>query len=157
MRLHKIEDSDSQIAWCSDEWNESDWPVRFVLRCQYLEYWSEEMAREVGKYCVEIHAVSEAALGEEGVKSVRQCSGWSQEDWDSMGPEWKALEIVSYGSSARLWGRCGNNKHKLLREARKELKMIQFLFGFAMDRPINALGATGWDWIKGNQLGSYAR
>jgi hypothetical protein len=157
MRLHKIENSDSQIVWCSDEWNESDWPVRFVLRCQYLEYWSEEMAREVGKYCVEIHAVSEAALGEEGVKSVRQCSGWSQEDWDKIPPEYRALEIVSYGSSARLWGRCGNNKHKLLREARKELKMIQFLFGFAMDRPINALGATGWDWIRGNPMGAFGR
>lgn len=44
----------------------------------------------------------------------------------------------------------GNNKGELLKAARKELLGVDMLFGFYMDRPLNAIGSTGWDFIKGD-------
>lgn len=61
-----------------------------------------------------------------------------------------AKAIAEYGVRAVLWHGEGNNANKLLKQARYEVKLADFLFGFYMDRYQNRIGATGWDVVKGN-------
>lgn len=148
MRLHKGWESDSGRNDYSDLFLESDWPITFILRTQFTEHWSEEWAKKAGRYSVEIHAVSPEAAEKEIDNAIRSVS-LAREEFQAL-PRFAQCEILlDYGVSACLWSKTGNNRAQLEREARKELKMICFLFGFYMDRPLNAIGNTGWDWIRG--------
>lgn len=61
-------------------------------------------------------------------------------------------ETFSYGAYAHLTELYGNNATNLLKETRKQLDIIELLFGFYMDKQQNGLGATGWDLIKGEVI-----
>lgn len=148
LKLKLLNDIDSQKVWITtSDYINSDWPVRFLVRCLYTEEWSQEWANQVGKYQFEIHAVSPEALGLIGCAIVERSMDCT---FDAMPREWQCLTLMEYGSSACLWQKLGNNQKVLLTEARKELQNIQMLFGFYMDRTINRLGATGWDFIRGD-------
>ena len=61
--------------------------------------------------------------------------------------------LSSYGAQAHLWDKSGNNLKTLLREAHREADLSTMLFGFYMDRYQNRIGATGWDFIRGDIIG----
>jgi hypothetical protein len=150
MRLKKIADDDSQKLWVSDVFTDSDWPIYFFLRVQYSEYWGDdELVKSVGKYMVEVHAVSTIAAGEDNCKRAAESCGFGE--WSDLSPVDQHQILMDYGVSARLYSTSGNNLGKLLRAARKELHLIRgILFGFKMDAPQNAIGNSGWDFIKGD-------
>ena len=142
-------DNDSEKSWISrGPMVNSDWPVWFVLRAQYMEEFSEEFARDVGKYCVEILAVAPDAVSTEEMKNAFKYVGW-EDGLANTTVEQKIDALVSYGTYARLHNGTGNNLSKLLKEARQQLSPMSGLFGFYMDRQQNAIGSTGWDFIKG--------
>lgn len=58
--------------------------------------------------------------------------------------------LVSYGIYATLWAGDGNNYKALLKTAREQAKIAGIMYGFMMDRPVNALGTDGWDAQRGN-------
>jgi len=149
LRFKKLSDSDSGMMLVSNEFSDSDWPVRFVIRVMYTDYYDSEWTKTAGKYHVEVHATSFAACGK---KEIDRASESASEDIAEMSPEWQAVALVEYGTSANLWQKTGNNLAELLKSARKELALISMLFGFYMDKPLNAIGSTGWDWIRGDIL-----
>jgi hypothetical protein len=155
MKFAEVRNDDSGITWISGKWNESDWPVRFVLKLEYSDYWSEEMAKDIGKYMISVWAIAPQALVDAGnLESTLATIGMTVERFDSLNCRSQAEVLADLSAGARLYYKSGNNKHKLVRDARKEMRAITFMFGFYMNRPINAIGATGWDFIRGNSLGS---
>lgn len=59
--------------------------------------------------------------------------------------------LHSYGVHAVTWQASGNNAHKLLKEGKREATLqSSFTFGFAMDRPVNRIGTTGWEALRGD-------
>ena len=75
----------------------------------------------------------------------------------SITDEMRVEALASDGIAAFLRSFSGNNYHKLLREAKRECQIIPSFFGFYMDRPENAIGSTGWDWIRGDVLAGLNR
>jgi hypothetical protein len=78
--------------------------------------------------------------------------GWEKEGEYT---ERDRVEMASdYGCSNQAWRSDGNNYKELFKECSKEADILtSFTFGFAMDKQANAVGATGWDMIKGNVWG----
>jgi len=60
------------------------------------------------------------------------------------------FDIASYGICANIKTMLGNNKSRILSTLKKEADIANLLFGFYMDRPLNAIGSTGWDFINGD-------
>ena len=101
------------------------------------------------KYGIAIHAVSPQAAGEEKVQASFDCCG--VEDNDIKQKDLVQVECLqTYGVSAQIWNDAGNNLGKLISKAKKEAQIIPNLFGFYLDRVLNRIGSTGWDFIKGN-------
>jgi len=147
-------DNDSQKVMVSGVENYGDFNFRFAVKIMYLEeYMSEDEVKEYGKYDVSLLAVSPESAGEENVNKAFESMGIDEEYRSNELVQYESL--IEYGIFAVLASVHGNNLGKLLSEINNELKMANMLFGFYMDRPQNALGATGWDWIKGDLLGSY--
>ncbi len=147
-RLQKYYDTDSNLKYISEEINHGDFPFRFIINLMYVEYWSEEMAKH-GKYHVSIEAVSPEAAKDE-LQNVLKSSSLSEAEYNAMSDIEKYDLFGDYGIKATLFQKQGNNVTKLMQEARAKLLEIDLLFGFAMDKQQNALGATGWDFIKGD-------
>ncbi len=150
MKLTKETDTDSGINWCSPVWNESDWPITFIVRLQYTDYFNSEWCKQSGKYHFEILAVSPEAAGYENCCKAADSCGLSLTDFSALPRNAQCEMLMDYGVSAPLWQATGNNRKVLEKEAREQLAVISgILFGFTMDRRVNAIGDTGWDWIHG--------
>jgi hypothetical protein len=62
------------------------------------------------------------------------------------------FDIAAVGICANIKTMLGNNKSRILSTLKKEANTASMLFGFYMDRPLNAIGSTGWDFINGDFL-----
>lgn len=140
-----------QGKWVSNKLNNGDWDYWLVIELiDMVDAVGEREAREAGyKYIAELSAVSPSAAGPRNVQTALSSCG--------MEGEANPLAIVealhSYGIKARVWDDNGNNASKLLKQAREQAKVKgDFMFGFAMDSRQNALGAKGWDFIKGQYM-----
>ena len=99
------------------------------------------------KYLVSINAVT-SQQEEKIIRDAMYSYGLDNEKENLTGLQ--LIECLdSHGVYAPLKKFYGNNANKLLRLARKECEMIESLFGFYMDKQVNQLGNTGWDFIKG--------
>ena len=58
--------------------------------------------------------------------------------------------LYNYGTHTPVWNKDGNNWRALMREARQEARQCEFLFGFYLDRPVNRIGTTGWEALRGD-------
>jgi hypothetical protein len=58
--------------------------------------------------------------------------------------------LHGYGVHTPVWSKDGNNRRALMREARQEARQCEFLFGFYLDRPVNRIGTTGWESLRGD-------
>jgi hypothetical protein len=58
--------------------------------------------------------------------------------------------LYNYGTHTPVWSGNGNNWRALMREARQEARQCEFLFGFYLDRPVNRIGTTGWEALRGD-------
>jgi hypothetical protein len=147
--LKLVSDGDYCKTWISPSIDHGDFPFRFILKLEYLEEPGEEIVRDLGKYLVNVCAVSVLAAAKE-IPSCCRSMGMSEEEYKNLPDEAQHEMLSEYGVRSILWEKTGNNQSSLLREARKELQQADFLFGFYMDRQQNTIGATGWDTIKGN-------
>ena len=108
------------------------------------------------RYHVSLSAVSPEQAGPEGcAQAMRSCG------WDTEGEPPPALAMVemlhSYGIQAHLWQGASNNAHKLIRQAKRKAAELEMLVGFVMDRPVNKIGTTGWEAIRGDLNSALAR
>ena len=130
-----------------------DWPYWLVIEVTSIEgAVGEKAAREMGKYLVNLSAVAPKAVSAKEMELAKQSCGWE----GMPDTEITTAEMLhSYGTRAVIWEDIGNNLAVLLKKAHDEANtMGDMFFGFAMDKQANALGATGWDFIAGNPLGS---
>jgi hypothetical protein len=147
MRFEEIENTDSNIKYISKEINYGDWPFRYLINVMFTEEWDKEW-RKSGKYHVSIEVVSPVAA-KDRANDVAKSYGLSLGEFEEYREYEKYNMFSEYGIKATLWQKQGNNLQALLIEARKEVKLLGMIFGFRMDAPQNAIGNTGWDFIKG--------
>jgi hypothetical protein len=103
------------------------------------------------RYTITIRAVSPTEPSEKTKKSALYTLGL--ESYENKMHELKPLDMAVIlnddGVGAMIFSDCGNNANELFKIARDECDKIAMLFGFYMDRQLNAIGNTGWDFIKG--------
>ncbi len=135
--------------WISQRFNNGEFDWWFVLTLDNVEdRVGEREAKEVGaKYWVTVAVVApEEFSDKEGA-----VEGMGDEyTWDKLTPEMKVELVEQYAGGAQVFHAAGNNYKKLFKEARQKATESEFLFGFAMDRAMNAIGSTGWDFLKGD-------
>lgn len=151
VKLKELADIDSYKMWYSPQVVESDHPTYLVVQLLYTDEWGDEPEF---KYCMAIAAAGSAWPSEEKLNDFVGQFGITAKEFHDYPLEGQLEALVDSGLCAILWQKTGNNKEKLLREAREEINKIQCFFGFYMDKHQNQIGATGWDWIQGNCLGS---
>lgn len=153
MKLIVSRDIDSDKILVSPEINHGDFPFRFMVHIEYMGYHSEEVEREVGKYCVSLKVVSPTeAKKTDAYDKALESFGWTPEQVQKYGQLAEYEMLLEYGIAAHLWQGCSNNLRDLMRQCRSKLNECDTLFGFAMDRAENAVGTTGWDMVKGDVL-----
>jgi hypothetical protein len=165
MQFKVFSDGDSDKVLISTKpMTDSDHPVWFVIRIMYTEEWDSEWAAKNGKYNVEIHAAGHEWAERKELESAARSIGMEMEQFDGLAPDVKAVLLMEYGISACLWQRSGNNVNQLVKAAKhniwpdnrsknRETKIIgSIMFGFTMDQPLNMIGSTGWDFIRGDIL-----
>jgi len=158
MRLYTVCDTSDEKIMLSriiGENSESyDWPFRFYVRVRRRDQLvGAREAVETGKHLVEMGIVSVVGSADQ-VETCRESCGVDQEEWDAMPDEGRCQVLIDSGASVTFQEQSGNNLSALLASARLEMKKADFMFGFYMDKQQNAMGATGWDWIKGNVVPS---
>lgn len=102
------------------------------------------------KYQCSIYAVSLDELRRTNtLDKVIDCYGR-----DDPGYVWTDLDLVEaaigYGASAPLWDNYGDNYADLLQQARREADLACSLTGVYLNRQVNMIGASGWDFIAGS-------
>ena len=108
----------------------------------------------IEKYNVSINAVSPEQAGKENLDKALECCGVPEMELTDL---MKVEALDSYGVRAPLWSGNSNNINKLLKEAKKQAQLTEMLLGFAMDKPLNKIGSTGWEFIKGDLNSGLAR
>lgn len=117
----------------------------YWLVIELVNMWDATGDENADKYCVSLAVVSPDEAGKENVSKA------DDGDYCAFGDdECRVDALHSYGIYAQVWYKGGNNYSKLLKEAREQAHLCNMLFGFYMDRPVNAIGNTGWDAIRGD-------
>ena len=150
MKLKTVQDDDYNLIKMSKEINHGDFTFRFAIQLTYLEEYGDDVC-EGGKFSVSVNAVSPESAGKD--KVMNAIKSWT-DDQDVINqylsdPYIPYIALLEYGISATLFHEQGNNKNKLLRNASKQLEIINIMFGFYMDKYQNRIGNTGWDFISG--------
>ena len=104
------------------------------------------------KYVVEIHAVAPSELSKEQIESAFESAGIDEKTKKRLmkNPKDMVEVLDDYGTFALMDSDSGNDAKKLMTEAKKQIPVIEGMFGFYMDKRMNAIGNTGWDFIKGD-------
>jgi len=141
-----------QTKLISPRLNNGDWDYWLVIEIiDWVDVAGEDEAPV--KWHVQLAAVAPDAINDTKKQSALQYYGVALEDADWSNSLFAVEILYSYGTSAFLWQESGDNLRQLLITAKSEADMLgAVLFGFAMDRPQNAIGTTGWDAISGNLL-----
>lgn len=135
--------------YVSQKFNNSEFDFWFILELINMDDACGRDNDSQPKYIVELSVVSPDQAGPENLAKAFESCGIDRDELKDNDIV-KVEALSSYGISAHLKSFSGNNAHKLLREAKREAQMSEFLFGFAMDRPVNRIGTTGWEAIKGD-------
>lgn len=120
------------------------------LFIELIDLW-EATGEELGeRYCVAIQSASAGFAGKNGCAQARNSWGMSLEEWAKLSDQARAEVLREYGLAATLWQESGSSRRQLLKSAKGKAREIDFLFGFYADRPCNAIGSTGWDFMRGD-------
>lgn len=135
----------------SPKLHNGDWAYWLVIeRWAWADHMSERELEQakMPPYHVGLAAVSPAAARKKNIE--RAFEGYSGDAVDRKNKLTQVYALHSYGVKAPLWSKDGNDEAALLIEATRTASVISGLFGFYMDRVVNAIGDSGWDWISGN-------
>jgi hypothetical protein len=134
-----------------EKFNNGDFDYYLVIQFENLK---ESMGYEADhKYMVIINSVAPSLVSEQDLKGAFESMGVDDPtEQERIRKDQKAIAgiLSEYGLSAPLFNDVGDNAKKLMDEAKKQGPTITGLYGFYMDKPVNRLGNTGWDFIKGN-------
>lgn len=163
MKTKTLFDFGSEAVYITKQLNNGDFNYRLAIKVLDMPELTGDDVKDIGyKYHVSIIAVSPDQVSEFGKMdaAISSC-GFNDEQIESMdsGDPYmlKYEALLTDGIYANLEEFTGNNLKKLLQKARGQLQVTESLFGFYMDKYQNRLGATGWDWIKGDLTGEIFR
>jgi len=110
--------------------------------------------REYTDYYVSVSAVAPSQVSDKEKRFALESCGWKDAS-DMTDLDWVYV-LSGYGIRATIYQGQGHNIRQLLKDARLHACVMgDGMFGFAMDAPQNALGATGWDLVQGNVYGQF--
>jgi hypothetical protein len=150
----EIEDGDGEHVWLCNErmpTHETKKNHSYVfVRVQYADYWCGRDADV--RYWGEICIVNIGMAGKNAVLMLKEECGCPD-----MPSEAIARELMNTGICATVVQVQGNSKIEVLQELNKQLTAVNTLGGFYLDRQMNAIGATGWDFMKGDPMAGLKR
>jgi hypothetical protein len=144
--------------WISNKQSNGEFDYWFVIE---LINWQDSCGRDAPKekYNICLSVVSPQEAGEENI--AKAMSDYGQDFLQTIKDEFKQEFIVealhSYGIAAPIWNENGNNFKQLMKQIKAKARESEFLFGFAMDRPCNAIGSTGWDFLRGDIMAGLSK
>lgn len=106
------------------------------------------------KFAVDLSLVDLGSLSAKQIDDAYRSCGWEMPE--DMAPEARELATAEmcfqYGNRAPLFDSSGGSWHKLRREARSEAKsyLDTDTLADALDRPVNALGSTASEYMRGD-------
>ena len=96
----------------------------------------------------EVGIVSPGFAGEELVARLMEASGTDMAQWEEpMRTLGICQELIGYGARAVVFDKIYADPVHALRDALKEAEALPTVVGFALDQEMNAIGATGWDFM----------
>ena len=136
---------DYGAKWISQRFNNGDFNYWIVME---LIVWAEAVgdreAEEIGEtYHLSLCAAAPHEAGEENV--ARALDGCNIKDPTE---EQQAGALADYGCHTTLWGKSGSNARKLMQAARQFVNKMDF--NEQMNEPVNQVGTTGWEALKGD-------
>lgn len=160
MKLKLLHDYDSSLLLmreeplndCGqfDDPDTEDHPAYGCIKLEYLEDCADEEMLKSGKYLVSLHVVGPKWVSADNVESTMSSCGPHDKDWCELDLSQQCQILIDYGIMACIWQKQGHNKVQLLREAKKELSKLSLMFGACMDKVLNGIGSTGWDFMRGD-------
>lgn len=124
----------------------------FITLQQYPGEGPRKTYMDPDPWLVSVEAVNVGMAGKEGAKSAQNSWGMSEEDWKELSREGQAQALLDYGIKASLFEDTGFSPTRLLGSVLSQLSGIMMTAGFRLDGPQNAIGATGWDFLRGDLI-----
>jgi hypothetical protein len=150
---------DMRFTFLTGGVNWKDYGGKFISPKQNngeFDYWflidvmnnNEYMEDPVFTYSVEVTVISPEMINDEDKERALESCGMPEMEMN----EKLWIDVLSsYGCGlVPIWNGHGNNIAKLMKEAREQTMIGSIMFGFFMDRPVNMIGTTGWDALKGD-------
>jgi hypothetical protein len=157
----EIHDGDYDRIWLDDNRIETHATksryTTIAVRVQYTEEYDSEWAATSGKYHVELLAVTPGIIGKKHLPSMLDTIGMGVDEFKALGMDAKCHVCIECDTYATLWQETGNNLDALLTAVNEERKIMHMMIGFRLDRPQNAIGSTGWDFMCGDILAGAKR
>lgn len=133
-----------------DDPDTEDHPAYGCIKLEYTEDWGDDAAK-AGKYYVCLHVVGPKWVSEkDALSAMSSCGADDGKLFADLSLAQQCEILLDYGISACVWQKQGHNKSQLLQEAKKEFVGLSCMFGFYMDRVLNGIGSTGWDFMRGD-------
>ena len=135
----------------SNKQNNGEFDYYFVIE---LMNWKEavgEREAPAETYNVCLSVVSPMQAGEKNLKEAYSCCGIDEEMVANAGKNLAEIQVEAlhaYAGGVPVWQGNGNNWRELMKEAKKEAQNCEGFFGFYLDKPVNALGETGWERLR---------
>jgi hypothetical protein len=135
----------------SPMFNNGDFAYWFVIEVmEWAERVGEDEAAEIdGSHNVCLSVVAPSECPPDQLQSAFDSYGWTGDE-DFLDDPTAIVDLLhGYGIRAVV-GDWNSSLKEGLRLAKREAVASEFFFGFAMDRPQNAIGSTGCDLLRGD-------
>lgn len=146
--------SDYGGTWISPKQNNGQFDYWFVRE---LINWNEHESDPEFTYNCKLAIVAPSEF--DNIQGAMSSRGYDDEGitWDELSDRERVDVVYSYSGGCTIWQESGNNFNKLLKQAADEATLYNFISeaggdGAYLDRQYNAIGATGWDVLKGNLI-----
>ena len=131
----QLEDTEKQ--YYIDQWNESE-DIDDKEACECI----------AETFHVELLAVNPGMQSDETIKEIEnEFDGGLC--WSELSTNGKINVLVERGTHATLWQQSGIDETELINQAKEQYQQTLTVGGFQLDQPQNAIGSTGWDFMKG--------
>lgn len=143
------EDTGDQFVLVSDPiYDILDWPFCFVIRVRHFER-ENDRDPDYPRHLLDFSVVSPEACIKHW-DSCKRCFGFCDEDWFHMDFKSFCIALAEYGLCATVYSNCADRMRELMQDIRNRYWGLTFMLGATLDKPLNRIGADGWDFLKGN-------
>lgn len=151
VRFQLAIDRDDSSYWISSKHNNSDFDYWLVIHLLCLADYPDIHDYD---YHIQIMVIAPGEVPESVRDEYISSLGCNDDEYDHADTDARTMAILlaESGCGPTVWSKSGNNRKKLYREAIQEAQAIEMLLGFYLDKPINRIGTTGWEMLRGDFL-----